>query len=377
MDVERLKEGGIVSIRDYLLDLQAKGQKIARTESGDPSFAVSEGVKEAMRTALLKDRTHYTAGAGIDELRQAAFDKLRAENGLHLDSWKQVVITSGAMNALYVVFQAIAQASAGRRRMLVPTPTWTETVDNVVLAGMEPVYYSLPLDLGEVRAKLDGVAGIVINTPHNPTGDVVPGAVLGELAALCAQEDLYLVADEAYEHIVYAPARHVSVGGLSDHPKVVSIYSCSKSYAMSGLRVGYFATRDKEVLRHASKMVRCTINGVNSVAQWGAVEAIRRTTPEDFDRMRAVYTERRAKLMDALERCSLVTPVLPQGAFYIWCTINDPETSGWKMTGDLLEKGVGSAPGEVFGPGGRGGIRFSFSCDTAYIDTAREILAQL
>lgn len=255
---------------------------------------------------------------------------------------------------------------------------------------MKPVYYKLdpfaevPIDLAEIAAKVtERTVAIVINTPHNPTGAVIGRETLIELGILCERNDLYLVSDEAYEHVIYHPWAHYSIGSLFSHPKVVSIFSCSKSYAMSGLRLGYVVCKDNALISKMSKMIRCTINGVNSITQWGAVTAILNTPQEYFDNMGYSYLNRRDALFRSLEKCHFLEPVCPKGAFYIWAKIKDnsyginPEGDGWDATAYLLENGVGSAPGCVFGPGGKGHVRFAFSCKDEYIDMASEILKKL
>lgn len=173
--IEKLKVGGIVSIRDYLLELQSKGQKIARTESGDPSFDVPYNVKLAIHKALESNKTHYTAGAGINELREAIYKKVKNLNKLHIDNMSNIIITNGAMNALYAVFHAIVDNKGFK--VLVPTPTWTETAQNVTEVGGTPVYYKFdpfsetPIDfeeLEELVRNYPNVKALIINSPHNP-----------------------------------------------------------------------------------------------------------------------------------------------------------------------------------------------------------------
>lgn len=177
--IEKLKVGGIVSIRDYLLEQQAQGLKIARTESGDPSFDIPNNVKLAMNKALSENKTHYTAGAGVAELRKAIYQKAISENKLHLNSFSNVIITNGAMNALFAVFHAIVDNKG--YKILVPTPTWTETAQNVIEVGGTPVYYQFnpfsdtPINLDELEKLVDAdsdIKALVINSPHNPTGKI-------------------------------------------------------------------------------------------------------------------------------------------------------------------------------------------------------------
>ncbi len=388
--IEKLKVGGIVSIRDYLLEQQAQGLKIARTESGDPSFDIPDNVKKAMNNALAENKTHYTAGAGITELREAIYQKTTSHNKLHLKSLSNVIVTNGAMNALFAVFHAIVDNKG--YKILVPTPTWTETAQNVTEVGGTPVYYKFnpfsdtPIDLNELKRLVEAdkdIKAIVINTPHNPTGKVLDLENLKALIAFSKEHDLYLVSDEAYEYVIFDNIKHISSASVSDYDKIISIFSFSKSYAMSGIRLGCVCTMNEGILKKLAKIVRCTINGVSSVTQWGGVSAVLETPKEYFVKNLAEYTIRRNAIYEGALKAEFLTPVKPEGAFYLWCKIKDSwrpditEDRGWNMTLEYLKLGVGSAPGEVFGPGGKNHIRFSFSCPTEHVKLAADLLKEL
>ncbi|MDA3904785.1 MAG: pyridoxal phosphate-dependent aminotransferase [Bacteroidales bacterium] len=388
--IDKLKVGGIVSIRDYLLEQQAKGLKIARTESGDPSFSIPNNVKIAMNKALLENKTHYTAGAGIKELREAIFQRTTNYNNLNLNSYNDIIITNGAMNALFGVFHSIVDNKG--YKILVPTPTWTETAINVTEVGGTPVYYKFnpfsdtPIDINELEELVNadsGIKAIVVNSPHNPTGKVLSLNNLKELIAFSQKHDLYLISDEAYEHVIFDGIQHISPASLSDYDKIITIFSFSKSYVMSGLRLGCACTTNKNILKKLSKIVRCTINGVSSVTQWGGVSAVLETPKEYFDTNLAEYTVRRNAIYNGALHCKHLVPVKPEGTFYLWCKIKEswrPEITinrSWHMTLEYLKLGIGSAPGEVFGPGGTDQIRFSFSCSTEDVKLAADLLKEL
>jgi len=388
--IEKLKVGGIVSIRDYLLDQQSRGLKIARTESGDPSFDIPDNVKVAMNKALAENKTHYTAGAGIKELREAIFQKVNARNKLGLSDFSNVMITNGAMNALFAVSHAIVDNKG--YKVLVPTPTWTETAINVIEVGGTPVYYKFnpfsnnPIDLNELESLVtsdSGIKALIINTPHNPTGKSLSLENLKEIIAFSQKHDLYLISDEAYEYIIFDGKTHCSPASLSNYEKIITIFSFSKSYAMSGVRLGTICTTNKAILKKLAKIVRCTINGVSSITQWGGVSAVTETPESYFKTNLEEYTIRRNAIFEGALKCEHLLPVQPEGAFYLWCKIKDswrPEIKtdrGWRMTMEYLKLGVGSAPGEVFGPGGKNHIRFSFSCSTEHVKLAAGLLKKL
>lgn len=381
--VDRIELGGIVTIRDSLLEQQRQGRKVFRLESGDPSFAVPPHVAEAFSRAIRDGHTHYTPGAGIPELRQALYRKLVVKNRLPLEGPEHVLVTNGAMHGLYVTFRALLEPGD---EVLMPDPTWTETADNVVLAGGTPVRVpfdaTMRYDAEVVRASLTPRSkALVINSPHNPTGTVATEEEIQGLVALAAERGLWVVSDEAYEDILFDGRAHVSPGSLG-YERVVSIFSFSKSYAMSGLRLGYVACTDPLLLERMTKLLRCTINGVNSATQHAGVAAV--TGPQDhLAAMVAEYQKRRDTLWEAVSNSRLLHPVKPEGAFYLWAKIDEKwdgyggKRDGWAMTQFLIDHfGVGSSPGEVFGRQGAGCVRFAFACSSEQVAAAAAILRQ-
>ena len=383
--VDAIELGGIVTVRDRLIEQQSHGRKIYRLESGDPSFSVPPHIIEAFERALRDGHTHYTAGAGIKPLREAMFRKLREANRLPLESFNDVVVTNGAMHALYVAFRALCDPGD---EIIMPDPTWTETADNVSLAGGMPV--RAPLRAPGYHYTADVIApfitprtrAIVVNSPHNPTGMVMTRAEIEGIVRLAERHGIWVLSDEAYEHVLFDGREHVSAGALG-YPKVLSVYSFSKSYAMSGLRLGYAAAHDPRLIGRMAKLVRCTTNGVNSATQVAAVAAL--TGPQDaIAAMTAEYQRRRDALWEGLKEVRLLHAVRPEGAFYLWAKIDEAwsgfegKRGGWAMTDYLIDKaGIGSAPGEVFGPSGAGHVRFAYSCSTDQVVEAAKILGEL
>ena len=385
--VEEIPLGGIVTVRDRVLEMQAQGRKVLRLESGDPSFDIPIHVREAIEKALRDGQTHYTAGAGIPSLRDAIYRKLRRENSLPVASPNNVLVTNGAMHGLYIAFRALCSPGD---EIIIPDPTWTETHDNILLAGGRPVRCPLDAERGYLYdpARIEALItprtrAIVVNTPHNPTGAVLSKDVLTAILDVAIRHNLFVVSDEAYEHVIFDGLRSESLGALpGGDDRVISIYSMSKSYAMSGLRMGYLTSNDAHLMERMAKLLRCTINGVNSATQHGAVAALD-GPQETTASMRTVYEARRDTLYNALCKVPALRPFRPSGAFYVWCAISPDwkgyqgKTDGWAMTHSLLDTlAIGSAPGEVFGPAGAGHVRFAFSCATAQVEQAAALFSQ-
>ncbi|NWG34158.1 MAG: pyridoxal phosphate-dependent aminotransferase [Chloroflexi bacterium] len=383
--VDSVSLGAIVQVRDRLLDQQARGRRVLRLESGDPSFDIPIHVREAMEQALRDGQTHYTASTGIPLLRKAIFQKVTTENRLSVPSDDHVVVTNGAMHGLYILFRAMLEPGD---EVILPDPMWTEIAENIRLGGGKPVPVVLREERGyqydpdEIEAAITPrTKAIFVNTPQNPIGAVASRETLSVIAQIAERHNLFLVSDEAYEHVLYDGAVHVSLGSLPGaQSRTISVYSMSKTYAMSGLRLGYLVIHDPLLLERIKKLVRCTINGVNSVTQYGAAAAL--TGPQEATKsMAREYQKRRDILFDALKETPYLKAFKPGGAFYLWARIlpawpgYDGKNDDWSMTNYLIDTaGIGSSPGSAFGPAGQGHIRFAFSCSTEQVAEAARIL---
>ncbi|HEV8215842.1 MAG TPA: aminotransferase class I/II-fold pyridoxal phosphate-dependent enzyme, partial [Gemmatimonadaceae bacterium] len=321
----------------------------------------------------------------IPELRYALAEKLRQKNGLPGITAHDVFLTNGAMHALYVAFGALL---ADGDEVIIPDPMWTEVAENIRLAGGVPV--RVPVEAANdygydpetiVAAITPATRAIFVNSPHNPTGAVLPRETLGSIVDLARDNDLWIVSDEAYEDVVYDPFEHRSIGSVAGDwaDRVISVFSFSKSYAMSGLRVGYIATRSPILRQRIQKLLRCTINGVNSLAQWSGMAAV--TGPQDQLRvMRAEYEVRRNLLVGALRDIEGLHVFEPRGAFYVWAEL-EPQLyarlgvrDADELSARLAQNGIGSAPGDAFGTSCTDAIRFAFSCDTEMVRLGSSLL---
>ncbi|MBA3891122.1 MAG: aminotransferase class I/II-fold pyridoxal phosphate-dependent enzyme [Gemmatimonadaceae bacterium] len=383
--IDRISFGKIVQIREVLLRAQAEGQRVIRFESGDPSFDVAPHVLDAIAAAARAGRTHYVPNDGIPELRKALAEKLRTKNAMEGVKAEHVFLTNGAMHALFVAFGTLLLPGD---EVIIPDPMWTEVAENIRLASATPV--GVPVRMASDYAyEPDAIAAaitprtraIFINSPHNPTGAVLGRDTLEAIIAIAREHDLWIVSDEAYEDVRYAPHAHHSTAALAGDwaPRVLSVFSFSKSHAMAGLRTGYLVTQSSLLRERIQKLLRCTINGVNSLAQWGALAAV--TGPQDhIPMMQAEYAKRRDVMVKALTGIPGVRPFAPHGAFYVWTELDQSlydrlgvadadALSAW-----LAERGIGSAPGDAFGHACADAMRFAFSCDTRMVEEGSKLL---
>jgi aspartate aminotransferase len=370
--------GKIVQIREVLLQAQARGEQVFRFESGDPSFSLAPDVLDGVEKAARAGKTHYVPNDGIPALRAALAAKLRRKNGIDDVTASDVFITNGAMHALYVVFGALL---GDGDEVIIPDPMWTEVAENIRLAGGTAVRVRVGFesDFGYdpeaiAAAITPQTRAIFINSPHNPTGAVLSRETLEAIVDVARENDLWIVSDEAYEDVLYEPNVHHSTAAVAGDwaDRVVSVFSFSKSHAMSGLRTGYIVTRSERLKDRIPKLLRCTINGVNSLAQWGALAAV--TGPEShLTMMRQEYARRRETMLDALDGIPGLRPFSPRGAFYVWAEL-EPDiyerlgvSDADELSASLAARGIGSAPGSAFGESCTDAIRFAFSCDTEMV----------
>jgi aspartate aminotransferase len=377
--LDRISLGKIVQIRERLFEAQARGARVFRLESGDPSFSPPPHVIEALAEAARAGKTHYIPNNGIPELRAALARKVVEKNGIEGVSASDVFVTNGAMHALNILFAALLRPGD---EVIVPDPMWYEAVENIKLAGGTPVPVALTRENGyqytpgAIEAELTpATVAIFLNTPHNPTGAVIPEESLRRIVEVARSRGLWIISDEAYEDVVYEPARHVSLASLAPDygERILSVFSFSKTHAMAGLRTGYVVARSPLLKDRLPKLIRCTINGVNSVTQWGALAAVT-GDQSHVDAMRREYRHRRDILLDALQGIEGVHVFPPQGTFFLWVEMEPSIFERLGVTGTdelawkLADEGVGSVPGDGFGTSGVNALRLAFSCATEMVE---------
>lgn len=368
---------GIVAVRDRLLQLSDP----LRLESGEPSFDTPEHIKEAMAKALRDNATHYAPSTGIKPLKEAVLKKVTEKNGIDfIDGLDQVTITNGGMHALYCTMRTILNPGD---EVILPRPNWTATSWIIQLAGGKLSFVKLRpehqyrWDIKELESRItDRTRAVLINTPHNPTGGIMTREDLQDLLRVAEKHRLYIVSDEAYEDIIY-DQEHISVASMArEFPqgvrdRIISCFTFSKSYAMTGWRLGYAVCSGREFADNVKKMILYTINGVSTPTQYGGIAALE--GPQDcIKQMRDAYRERRDILFDGVSK----TPLLecnapPAGAFYLYARITDQwPGSAWDLVNHLIDRySMGSVPGDIFYDDEKS-IRFSYACDTDQIRRA-------
>ena len=373
----RLDEVGfsdIVKVRNRIMELRASGQSVYQFEGGEPYVFTPDYIKEAMTRALSENKTRYAPSSGIPELRSAIADKLLERNRISARP-EDVIVMNGGMQGLHGAFQSVVNPG---EEVLVFSPYWTPIKD--LIAHCEGTTVLVPTDearregflqtLG--RYATERTRAIYFNTPTNPSGVVFTRTEAEEVAQFARERDLVVVADEAYEDFVY-DGEHVSIASLEGMmERTITSYTLSKSYAMTGWRLGY-AVATEPWMTGLRKTLLYSTNGVSTPTQWAALAAF--TTASDFlEKNRAAYRERRDLLLAGLNELGL-TCESPAGAFYAFPDVTRIHTDSRQAADIFLDRAqVATVPGIVFGEHGEGHLRFSFSTSLETIEAGLDSL---
>ena len=352
-----------LSIDSKAKAMKAEGIDVCGFGAGEPDSDTPEHIKRAAIEALEAGFTKYTPNAGIPELRQAIADKLAADNGLNYRAG-QIIVSNGAKHACYNAILATCQPGD---EVIIPAPYWVSYPDMVRLVGAEPVivptserngWKMRPEDFENAmtpRTKM-----LIMNTPGNPTGSVYTREELEAIVNVAAEEDIYVLSDEIYEKLVYDDVKHVSIGSLSKeaYDLTITINGFSKSYAMTGWRLGYLAAPEA-VSRAVDSIQSHTSSNPSSFSQYGALAALKGDQQPLAD-MREEFDMRRNYMFDRLSKISNVTAVKPQGAFYILVNLSQLGLTSQNFADRLLSKAnVAVVPGAAFGDDRT--VRFSYA----------------
>jgi aspartate/methionine/tyrosine aminotransferase len=368
--VSSLQRSGIRAV----MDIAFQRPDVLRLEVGDPDFPTPSHIVDAAAAAARNGYTHYTPSRGLTEVRAVMAAKLASFNGLDVGA-EDVVVTAGGGHGLFSVCRALTDPGDV---VLVPDPGWPNYRTIGALCGVDVIGYPLireegfTPDLERLDRILSGTPGIklmVVNSPGNPTGAVWSRDTLGRIVDVCSAHDVYLVSDECYEAITFED-RHVSPATLDDSGRTVSVFTVSKTYAMTGWRVGY-VTGSRDVVEVVGKVVENSVSCASAVSQKAAEAAIAGDqTP--VDRMVAEYRKRRDLALAQLGAVGLWASV-PRGAFYVLVGVPAEDTVAFAM--DLVDaEGVTVAPGAAFGPRGAGMVRLSLA---SHPDTIGEGIRRL
>jgi aspartate/methionine/tyrosine aminotransferase len=359
--LEKVGFSDIVQIRNKVMELRAQGRPVHQFEGGEPFMPTPQPVKDAMTAALRENKTRYAPSSGIMELRTAIAEKLKTQNQIPC-TVDDVIVVNGGMQGLFGAFQSVLDPGD---EVLMFSPFWTPIKDLVAYSQAVPVF------IGTTEARKQGLAAtlakhittrtraIYYNTPQNPSGVVFNRAEAEEVARFARERDLIVFADEAYEHLVYE-GDHVSIASLPEmFDRTITSFTLSKSYAMTGWRVGYVLAKEPW-MTGLRKTTLYSTNGVSTPSQWAALAGMQLSLAY-FAEVREQYRQRRDLLVSGLNSLGLSCDP-PHGAFYAFPDVSKISKDSRAAAATLLDKAqVATVPGIVFGPHGEGHVRFSFS----------------
>jgi aminotransferase len=368
---ERLQTVKESAIR-RIIELAAKSKDIVHFEHGEPDFSTPQHIVDAAQAAMKRGDTHYGPTPGLPELREAISQKLVRENRIPISGPDEVLVVSGTQEAMFLT--ALAFLGMGDEA-LVLDPYYPAYFEETLLAGAKPVLVPLSAE-NSFRIEAEHLERFVtpktkmlwFSSPANPTGHVFSKRDLEAIAAVAERNDLLVFADEIYEKLVYEGAEHVSIGSLPGmRERVITANGFSKSYAMTGWRVGYVAG-DRKFIDQMSKLHYYTVLCASTIAQRAALAAI--TGPQDcVTDMLQEYAKRRAVVLKALQGINGLSFVTPKGAFYAFPNISAFNENDEAVAENLIKQyGVATVPGSGFGEAGRSHLRISYSVSMPKIE---------
>ncbi len=377
-----------LAINSRVQELEAEGKDVVKFGVGEPDYPTPEHIKDAAREAIAKNKTKYTPAAGIPQLRKAISDKFAEDNNLQYEP-SQVMVSVGAKQSIYNSLMALVNPGD---EVIVVAPYWVSYPEQVKLASGTPV---IAQTTEETNFKLtpdilrntisDRTKALILNSPNNPTGTVYTEDELAELGKVLDEHGIWAICDEVYESLVYDDAEHISLAAAYPemYSRSVVINGVSKSYAMTGWRIGY-AAGPKEIISAMSSVQGHSTSNATSISQWAALAALKGPKGE-IEQMVEDYGKRRNYMTERLQNTPGFNFEKPQGAFYLFPnvseligrTIKGTEVTDIDVLAKLLleEAHVALVPGSGFGAPEN--LRFSYSAAPARIEEGMDRLEEM
>jgi len=352
--IEKVKESPTLAITAKAKEMKQKGDDVVSFGAGEPDFDTPSHIKSSAVKALEGGFTKYTASSGIPELKKAICEKFRDDNSLSYEP-SQIVVSCGAKHSLYNIFQVICDEGD---EVIIPSPYWVSYTEMVKLAGGVPVILDTKQADG-FKVKPDALkkaittktAAFILNSPSNPTGCIYDRSDLESIADILISNKTTVISDEIYEKLIYDGEKHVSFASLSKEAYGLTfvVNGMSKSYSMTGWRIGYLAAPTKEFSAAIGRLQDHSTSNPVSFAQKAALEALQ-GDQSCVAKMVAEFEKRRDYMVDRINSMNNISCVKPKGAFYVFCDISKTKMGSFDFSKKLLEEAkVAVIPGEPFG----------------------------
>lgn len=370
---------GIRKVFEAAGQLEKQGKDIINLGIGRPNFDTPAHIKEAAKKSLDEGNVFYTSNYGTEGLRSAVAENLKRDNGLDYEM-TDVIVTVGANQAVSIAMTALLDPGD---EVLVPNPSWLHYFYCADLVGAKTVSYPLleengfnviPEDIEKLVTPKTKM--VIVNSPNNPTGSILSKESLQAIADIANKYDLIVLSDEIYEKLIYDDSVHYSIASLDGmKERTVLIHGVSKSYSMTGWRIGFAVSANKEFISAMIRVLQYTVTCANSFAQDGA-EAALRGSQQCVEDMRLQFDRRRKLVYDRINKIEGLSCIAPKGAFYCFVNIKklgmtDQEASDYYLN----EAGVAMIPGSAFGEYGAGYLRVAFSNSYENIEKAMDRIA--
>ena len=337
--VKSINPSQTLAITALALKMKQEGKKVISFAAGEPDFDTPKNIKEEAISAIRQGFTHYTVNSGIIELKEAVIGKLKKDNKVEYKP-AEIIISNGAKQCL---FNAILTVCNPEDEVLLPTPYWVSYTEQIKFAQAVPIFINtyqedaFKLSAAQVEEKISSKTKLLIlNSPNNPTGAVYEMEELKKIAQLLVKYNIYCICDEIYEKLIYDEAEHFTMASLSNEvkAKTIIINGVSKSYAMTGWRIGY-AAGPEDIISGMGKIQGHSTSNPNSIAQKASVEALN-GRQETIEEMRREFDERRKYMVEKLNQIKGISCLKPSGAFYAFPNVSKILEKGVKYNGKKI-----------------------------------------
>ena len=380
--IGRISPSATLAMTAKAAELRAAGKPVINLSVGEPDFPTPENIRLAGKRAIDEGHTRYTPGGGTLELKKAVVEKLSRDNNLHYDT-SQILISCGGKHSLYNACQALFQSGD---EVIIFSPYWVSFPDFVSVTGAKPVFVitdpaqQFEPVMDDLKAKITSrTKGIIINSPSNPTGGVWSDEAVLKVLEIAEKAGAWVFSDECYEQLTY-DRTYISTAMLGENTKkVLTFQSCSKTYAMTGWRIGY-AAGNETVIKAMEKLQGQSTSCPNSIAQVAAIEALTGDQSEVV-KMRDIFKKRRDYIVNRLNEMKDVHCDTPGGAFYVFPDFSSLMGSNKKIQSSndlsmylLEQKAVVTVAGKAFGSDGN--IRFSYAASDEDLKRAMDLVEE-
>ena len=357
----RIKLSATIKIADRVRELERKGEKIIRLETGEPHFPTPDTIKSATIKALEEGKTHYSHSRGIHKLRKLLCEQYNKKFKTNLDAEKNILITPGGKQAILYFILSVAEKGD---EVLIPSPSWVSYPEIVRIADGTPTFVDCE-DNKEFEISFEKIKqsitkktqALILNNPNNPTGKIIRKETLEKINNLCVENGIFLLCDEIYDQIVFDNNEHVSL--LSLNPELENcgvINGFSKTYSMTGWRLGYVISKP-DLINAMLKFQQNSVTCPTTFIQFGAIEALN-SGSEFVKKALSVYQENKDLLLKEFEKIENFRLVEPEGGLYAFIDISRISNDSAQFCLDLIDEcRVSATPGVAFGDNGEGYIR--------------------